>query len=67
MIKTFLICVLGIVGMMLLWILVQTGWRRMFYDNITDDDVLAERRSCSNCGCTTICENKKLELSKNQA
>jgi hypothetical protein len=36
---------------MVYWLLIQTLWRQMFADQITDEDVLAERRSCGNCGC----------------
>ena len=55
---SFVIGVLGLVGMMLIWVLVQSYWRKTFKDNISDEDVLAERRSCGNCGCTKVCERK---------
>jgi len=42
---------LGVVALMLFWVLVQNMWRRMFADVISDEDVLAERRSCGDCGC----------------
>jgi hypothetical protein len=42
---------LGIVALMLYWLLIQNLWRRMFADQISDEDVLAERRSCGDCGC----------------
>jgi hypothetical protein len=58
MIGTYLIGIGGIVGMMVLWVMVQSWWRNTFAENINDEDVLAERRSCSNCGCTTVCVNK---------
>jgi hypothetical protein len=62
MIGTYLIGIGGIVGLMVIWVVVQAFWRRIFADHISDEDVLAERRSCSNCGCTTICENKRTRL-----
>jgi hypothetical protein len=55
---SFVIGILGLVGMMLIWVLVQSYWRKTFKDNISDDDVLAERRSCGNCGCVKVCERK---------
>lgn len=59
MVQSMLIASLGIVGMMLAWIGVQTIWRRMFAGQISDEDVLAERRSCGDCGCTTACSLDK--------
>ncbi len=50
------------VGLMLAWVGVQSLWRKTFSDYVNDEDVLAERRSCGNCGCITICENKKKEV-----
>lgn len=44
---------------MLGWTLVQIYWKKTFAANISDEDVLAERRSCSNCGCTTVCTRKE--------
>lgn len=58
MIGTYLIGMGGIVGLMVLWVLVQSLWRTLFAEHITDEDVLAERRSCANCGCTTVCVKK---------
>jgi len=63
MINSLLIGIGGIVGLMLLWIVIQTLWRRVFKDNISDDDVLSGRTKCANCGCTAVCElnGKKIE------
>ena len=58
MIGTYIIGIGGIVALMVIWVVIQAWWRNTFSDHITDEDVLAERRSCSNCGCTTICKNK---------
>jgi hypothetical protein len=46
-------------GLALVWTWVQTRWKDMFREEYSDDDALAGRRSCSNCGCTNVCERKK--------
>jgi hypothetical protein len=56
---TYLIGIGAIVSMMLAWIWVQSLWRDTFSENISDQDVLAERRSCGNCGCTKVCKKEK--------
>jgi hypothetical protein len=38
------------------WILVQNAWRRQFSQAGDDEDVLAARGGCGNCGCLTPCE-----------
>ena len=58
MIKSLLTAIVFLVGLVLAWVAVQGMWRKVFAGYVTDDDVLAERRSCGNCGCTTACENK---------
>ncbi|MFQ5445559.1 MAG: hypothetical protein ACE5FF_01385 [Saprospiraceae bacterium] len=58
MLKSLIICAGGIVGLMILWVVVQSLWGKTFSEHLTDEDVLADRRSCGNCGCTTVCENK---------
>jgi hypothetical protein len=62
MIESLFIAMVGITALMTVWLIVQTLWRKTFRDYISDDDVLAERRSCKNCGCTTACSNKKENL-----
>ncbi|TWO32256.1 hypothetical protein E1J38_010570 [Seonamhaeicola sediminis] len=61
MFKTLIIGISFIVTIAILWMLVQTLWKKVFKDEYYEDDVLAGRRSCSNCGCTTVCERKKIE------
>jgi len=63
MLKSLLIGTGGIIGLMLLWTVVQSLWRKTFAGYTSDEDVLAERRSCGNCGCTAACEKKPKELS----
>jgi hypothetical protein len=58
MINSLLIGIGGMVGLVVLWFIVQRLWGNTFSDYISDEDVLAERRSCGNCGCTTACEKK---------
>ncbi len=48
---------------MVLWFIVQRLWGNTFSGYISDEDVLAERRSCGNCGCTTACEKKNKQVS----
>ncbi len=59
MIKSLIIAITSITLLMMVWVTVQTFWKKTFRDYISDEDVLAERRSCKNCGCTEACENKK--------
>ncbi len=58
MIKSLTLAIGGIVILMMMWVIIQFWWRKVFSDQISDDDVLAGRTSCSNCGCTTVCERK---------
>ena len=66
MLQTTLIAIIAIVALMLLWLIVQNRWRKTFADQIHDEDVLAERRSCGHCGCSGICENSASNRVKNQ-
>ncbi|RED50578.1 hypothetical protein [Seonamhaeicola aphaedonensis] len=59
MFKSLTIGIGFIVAIAILWMLVQTLWKKVFKDEYHEDDVLAGRRSCSNCGCTTVCERKE--------
>ena len=38
------------------WVLVQNAWRREFGRPGDDDDVLAGRGDCGNCGRTSTCQ-----------
>ena len=62
MLQSLLIAIGGVIALMLFWVLVQILWGRTFSEYVSDEDVMAGRTKCSNCGCTTACENKK-ELS----
>ncbi len=58
MLTSFVLGATIIILLMIIWVFIQFGWKKIFSEHISDEDVLAERRSCSNCGCTTICEKK---------
>jgi len=60
--KSFLIAATAIIGMMFVWTIVQTMWRKIFTGSAAGEDVLADRRSCSDCSCITICKNKNLKI-----
>lgn len=45
-----------IAALMVLWVVVQNGWRKTFADQVSDEDVLANRSSCSHCQCSTSCQ-----------
>jgi hypothetical protein len=57
MVNSLLIGVGGIVLLMIVWAVVQFFWGKTFPDEMTDEDVLAGRTSCGNCGCVSICKN----------
>ncbi|MEO9806002.1 MAG: hypothetical protein ABJF04_22275 [Reichenbachiella sp.] len=59
MLKEYLISIIGIVSLMIIWMGVQSMWRKMFSAHLSDEDALAERTRCTNCGCTTVCKNKR--------
>ena len=66
MIGNYIIGILGIVGLMVVWAIVQSMWRKIFIDEVVDHDVLAGRSDCGNCSCLTPCTNKKLAKEKNK-
>jgi hypothetical protein len=63
MINSLLIGIGGTIGLMVLWYIVQTLWGKTFADHLSDEDVMAGRSTCGNCGCGTVCETKRKELS----
>lgn len=58
MFKTYLLTVLAIPILMMLWLAVQTGWRKLFREFLEDEDVLAGRKGCSDCSCLGACQSK---------
>ncbi len=62
MLASFLLTALTITGLMVLWYMVQRLWKKTFDEYVDgDEDVLADRRSCSDCGCTVACKKKAAE------
>lgn len=59
MLRSLIIAIGLTVVLVLAWGLVQALWKNTFREEYTEEDVLAGRRSCSNCGCTTACANKE--------
>ena len=59
MVKSLIIGIGFIVSIAVAWVLIQTLWKKVFREEYTHDDVLAGRRNCSNCGCTTVCKRKE--------
>ena len=62
MFKSLIIAAVAIAGMMVVWSMVQTMWRKIFTGNTFGEDVLVDRRSCSDCSCISVCKNKKIEI-----
>ncbi|HFA49185.1 MAG TPA: hypothetical protein ENJ95_09225 [Bacteroidetes bacterium] len=63
MIHSLIIAAGGIIALMTIWAIIQFFWKKTFSEYISDDDVLADRKSCGNCGCTTsVCKNKGSEF-----
>lgn len=63
MFYSLIIAIGGIIGLMLLWVLIQALWGKTFSEYVSpDDDVMSGRTKCSNCGCTTACEKKELRV-----
>lgn len=56
--ESYITAAAGIVSLMTSWILIQLLWRKEFSEHVQDEDALAERTKCTNCGCTTVCKKK---------
>jgi hypothetical protein len=48
--------------LVVLWWAVQSGWKKTFAEQLTDEDVLAGRSRCGNCGCRDICREDGKEI-----
>ena len=55
MLIDYLIAPAIIVALMTLWISIQFAWKRLFPEQITDEDVLAMRRKCGTCTLNEDC------------
>ncbi len=59
MLTSLLIGITGMIFLATAWLLIQSWWGKTFAEHLSDEDVLAGRTKCANCGCTTICKNTK--------
>ena len=59
MLTSILVGIGGVVFLMVAWMVVQNYWGKTFAEYMTDEDAMAGRTKCSNCGCTSICQNKQ--------
>lgn len=57
---TLLTALGGIVGMMLAWVAVQRLWGHVFAEarDEHEEDMLAQRGACGQCGCAAACSRK---------
>jgi len=58
MLTTLITATTAITLLVIGWAVVQKLWGNTFSDYLEDEDVLAGRTKCGNCGCTTACANK---------
>ncbi len=65
MIESYVIGILGIVGLMTGWVLIQQVWKKTFAEYSDNEDALADRSKCGNCHCTSTCELKNRKLKGN--
>lgn len=65
MIKSLLIGMGGMVLLMVIWIMVQYYWGKTFSNELSDEDVLASRKDCGQCGYTSDCGNRPKQDSMN--
>ncbi len=64
MIQSLSIAIGGIISLMLAWIFIQFLWKKTFAAYVSDEDALADRSTCANCTCATVCENKARSLAQ---
>ncbi len=55
---TILTAIFGMTLLMIVWGLTQSWWRKIFADEIEEEDVLALRSRCGDCGCGVICQDQ---------
>jgi hypothetical protein len=60
----YIIGTASIIFLMIGWVAIQTLWRKVFSEHVTDEDAMAERTTCGNCACKTVCENKSKNLNR---
>ena len=59
MLKSYLVAMIAISGMMVGWAVVQQLWTRVFDPRSPEADALARRISCGKCGCATPCSTSE--------
>jgi len=50
--------ILALVSILVLWVVVQAAWGRVFAGYCTDPDVLAGRRGCGGCKAKKQCHRR---------
>lgn len=55
----YMIAILIITGLMILWIFIQFLWKNIFLGSEAQEDALASRSDCGNCGRSTTCSKKQ--------
>jgi hypothetical protein len=60
-VKSYLLAVVLLPLLLLSWVAVQSAWLRLFYPNDADNDALAGRSDCGQCGCATPCDRRENE------
>lgn len=56
---TYLISISITILLMVAWVFIQAKWKQTFINEVTDEDALAGRSDCGNCGCGGTCPNRK--------
>ncbi|NNJ56024.1 MAG: hypothetical protein HKP14_07820 [Bacteroidia bacterium] len=57
--EKYILGIIGFIALGMAWVVVQNLWRKVFADSISEDDVLAARGNCDNCGCLGgVCKEK---------
>lgn len=58
MIKSLIIGMAGMTLLMVIWVIVQYYWGKMFSSTLSDEDVLAGRKACDHCDRASACGNR---------
>ncbi|OHX64359.1 hypothetical protein NH26_22465 [Flammeovirga pacifica] len=55
----YILPIIIVVCIVLLWMIVQMGWSKVFKDQHQYDDALAGRSKCTGCKCKVVCKKDK--------
>jgi len=58
MLTSYAVGIAGVVTVMLVWIAIQSAWRRVFPEACSDPDVLAGRAQCGGCNRGGVCRRR---------